>query len=718
MSKRRIKIGIDVGGTFTHAVAVDAESLSLAGTTMVPTTHHAPEGVARGVVDSMRRLLEEAAISPEEIVLIAHSTTQATNALLEGDVAPVGIIGMGKGVEGWRARSQTRISDLELAPGKILKTCHRFIDTQSGLRADHVLRAADELLAEGAQVFVASEAFGVDDLSHEEQAVALLEARGHLATSASSIARLYGLRIRTRTAVINASMMPKMLETAAMTEKAVRESNITAPLMIMRSDGGIMSIDEMRRRPILTMLSGPAAGVAAALMFVKISDGIFLEVGGTSTDISVIKNGRPTVRSARVGGHRLYVRTLDVRTVGIGGGSMPRLRGTHIHDVGPRSAHIAGLRYPSFADPGELGNPRLILLRPRPGDPDDYLGLSVGGEGQARFTFTTTDAANIAGDIHGYGRAAPGSLDELAPWLASQLHTTPQSLAQKILHLAAEKVALVVRDFASEYRLDTASLALVGGGGGAEVIVPSAARVLRMEHRLAGHAEVISAIGAALGMIQDTVEQSVVNPTEADLLRLRNEALHSVLRMGASPESVDVRVEVDTRQKRISATARGVPELRTRTLQEAPRSDAELAAIAALSCGTIPEQMRRAGETPFLKVFVTQRIRKRLLGAVRIRTSPARVLDTEGVIRLKLPDALVHTGGVRTLAATLPQLLDANTTFGDAGGLQPDVYVMVSARIIDLSGLVNAEQVLALFRAETETFGGDEPCVILLSRKQ
>jgi len=718
MNKRRIKVGIDVGGTFTHAVAMDAESLTLAGTTMVPTTHRAPEGVARGVVDSIHRLLEESAISPGEIVLIAHSTTQATNALLEGDVAPVGIIGMGKGVEGWRARGQTRIDDLELAPGKTLKTFHRFIDTGSGLKPEHVLRAADELLAEGAMVFVASEAFGVDDLSREEQVVSLLEGRGHLATSASSIARLYGLRIRTRTAVINASMMPKMLETAAMTEKAVRESNITAPLMIMRSDGGIMSVDEMRRRPILTMLSGPAAGVAAALMFARISDGVFLEVGGTSTDISLIKNGRPTVRSARVGGHRLYVRTLDVRTVGIGGGSMPRLKGTRIHDVGPRSAHIAGLRYPSFAEPGELESPRLVLMRPRPEDPDDYLGLAFGRSEEAGFTFTTTEAANITGDIRGYGRAAPGRLDALALWLAGQLHTTPQSLARKILHVAAEKVASVVRDFASEYRLDTSALALVGGGGGAEAIVPSAARALRMEYRLAEHAEVISAIGAALGMIQDTIEQSVVNPTDADLLRLRNEALHSVLRMGASPESVDVRVEVDTRQKRIIATARGVPELRRRTLLDAPRSETELAGIAAHSCGSSREQMRCAGKTPFLRAFATERIRKRLLGLVRTRTTPARVLDTDGVIRLKLQDALIHSGRVRSMAAALPGLLDANTTFGDAGGLQPDIYVMISARIIDLSGLVNGEQVLTLFRAETETFGGDEPCVILLSRKQ
>jgi len=718
--KRKIKIGIDVGGTFTHAVAIDIADFSLVGKTCVPTTHTADIGVAQGVVSSMQRLLENSKIAKDEIILIAHSTTQATNALLEGDVATVGIIGLGKGIEGKRGKHEINLKEIELSPGKLLNTRFRFIDTSVKLSSDKIVEIAKNLTKEGAEVFVISEVFGVDNPKNELFVKNIIESMGFIATAASDISKLYGLRIRTRTAVINASMMPKMLETANMTERSIRASGIAAPLMVMRSDGGIMDINEMRKRPILTMLSGPAAGVASALMYAKVSDGIFLEVGGTSTDISVIKNGKPQVKTAQIGNNRLYLKTLDVRTLGIAGGSVPRVQKNEIIDVGPRSAHIANLAYTSFTKDISFEKIKIEKVQPKLGDPSDYLAILNNLKASTKYTITPTAASYYLGieKDEGHGGGNKKAISECFKSLAKILDSEPRQIAEKILDISSKKIVPIIKKLSREYKLDTDLIRLVGGGGGAPAIVPSTARTLKVPYKIANNAEVISAIGAALGMIRDSIEKNILNPTENDIINIRQEAYGSVIKMGAVPESVEVSVEIDTKNKKITAIALGTNELRTKDIKIKELSEETILSICASSFKVNRESLSVAGRTDFLLAVTNREIKKYLFGFIKNDTLKLRVIDKEGTIRLQLNNCLVESTNRDKVKSKIREMIESLTTFGDAGALLPDIFLLISGKIIDFSGLIEVSQILTLLDIELAKTEPNENLVIIASPKK
>ena len=674
------------------------------------TTHSDTRGVAAGVVEVFRNVLERSEVDPKDVVFLAHSTTQATNAVLEGDVAAVGVIGMASRIESVLARGQSNVKDIELAPGRFLRPSHRFITTDK-LDEALVRQTLEALRSEGSQVVVASSAFGVDDQSAEEMVMRIAAELGLAVTGGHEITKLYGLTTRTRTAVINASILPKMIGTANMTEEAVREAGIDAPLMIMRGDGGVMNVQEMRRRPVVTMLSGPAASVAGALMYLRVSDGIYFEVGGTSTNIGVIRNGRPTIKHARVGGHDTYVNSLDVRVIGIAGGSMVRLRGNDIHDVGPRSAHIAGLHYAAFAKPEDIADPQIELFRPKDGDPGDYLAIRCSnGE---RYALTTTCAANILGYAkpgwHAHGNAESAGR-AFAP-LAQRIGTTIEEAARRILVKAAAKVTGVVADLVAEYKLDRAQTLLVGEGGGAASLIPFVAEIMKLEFKISQDAEVISSIGVALALVRETIERVIPNPTPEDLQRIKREAFDAVVKLGAAPENVEVTIEVDPQMQRVRATAMGASEMRAQDMRKQV-SEEEAAGIAATSMGLAPEIVKLAAATADVRVFQAE-VTERKWRVFTTRRTPVRAVDREGVIRIQRSDGVVTQTSASNSLRQLRSLWESVTIYNGDSVIAPDLFVVAGCRIVDLCGIAALDQAIAISRGELEGMPPEAPVVLI-----
>ncbi|MGI0010446.1 MAG: hydantoinase/oxoprolinase family protein, partial [Nitrosopumilaceae archaeon] len=462
---RQVRIGIDVGGTFTKAIGLDITTGQILGKSTVPTTHDSQTGVSTGIIATLENLLLSSNIQLDEIELIAHSTTQAINALLESDTAKVGIIGMGVGPEKQNVIKRTNLQDPSINSRHDLKTTYRFLDTSHLITESEVKTAVDELKKEGAEVIVASEAFSVDDPSNEMYVMKTAMAQNTPATASHEISGIYGLEIRTLTAAINASVLPKTFEVANFVEKAIHETGVSAPIMIMKGDGGVTDMNTFRTKPILTILSGPSASVAGALLYLKVTNGIFVEVGGTSTNICIIRNGKPEIRYVTIKDHPTCIRSMDVRVAGVAGGSMIRLKDGRVWKVGPRSAHIAGLKYSCFADPEDLKTGELVFIKPKPNDQEEYVAIKCKG---GTYAITNTCAANALGmvDEGDYAYANKTAAKISIGILAQKIGVSVSEMALSIIQTASFEITKTISQILKQFKMDKTRTTIVGGGGG------------------------------------------------------------------------------------------------------------------------------------------------------------------------------------------------------------------------------------------------------------
>jgi N-methylhydantoinase A len=647
--------------------------------------------VAEGVAAALRRLLDDLGADRDRVELVAYSTTQAMNALLEGDVPLVGVVGIGADPELRLARKRTRVGDLKLAPGRVLRTSHAFLDATRGLDLAAVDAALERLQAEGCPTIAVSGAFAVDAPEHERTVVERARARGMTACAGHELTGAYGLETRTVSAAINASILPLVERTATVVERVLQAADVDVPLLVLRGDGGAMSLDAFRQAPSFTIGSGPAAGVAAALHQLALTDAIVLECGGTSSNVSVVKGGRTVLRTLRVMGRVTSIRSVDSWVVGAAGGSMARLGRRRLQETGPRSAHVAGLPYASFAAPADVADAALELVAPRAGDPAEYAVIrSPDGR---RYALTATCAARALGLVEGAG---DGALAAFAS-LAAHMKRTPEQAARALLDAAVDKIAHAVADAARAHDLGR-GVRVVGLGGAGAALVPEVARRLDRPVLRPEHPEILSSIGAALSLVRIEVTRSSGGAhAMVDIVR---EAERACVDSGAAPQTVRVETTYEPRGGLLRAVATGAVALESGAGSRDPVGEEMQLRAAAQVLGMPEGELVVVARNDFYRVFGEN------------GSGHVAVIDELGSVALAENAKHVLTGrGAAVLDQLTAAVADATVNLGVASVL-PRVVLVCGARIVDLSDARRSEDLMATARTVLDAHDGDAVAVV------
>ncbi|KQM11854.1 hypothetical protein AOA80_05805 [Methanomassiliicoccales archaeon RumEn M1] len=354
-------LGIDTGGTYTDAVIMDLRSDSVLAKSKARTTHDDLSGGLTESIDAVLKAFGERTFEPS---LIGVSTTLATNSVLEGRGGQVGLIGLGwKPEKGWElgAKMQRFLPGGHDSRGDPLATLDmKELDRNVQEMAPHI----DSLVVSG--LFSTQNPYqenGVKDLVQRKYGLPVVA--GHELTAE------LGIYERTVTAVLNARLMPVMADFLDRVANILKARGLTAPVLVLKGDGTLMNMRTARERPVDTILSGPAASAMGGRVLSGIDDCVVVDMGGTSTDIAVLKCGIPKVSKdgSTVGRWRTRVEAVDMRTSALGGDSEVRLSPDGGLAIGPQRVVplcFAAKRFPDItARMREAGQARFIYLTER-----------------------------------------------------------------------------------------------------------------------------------------------------------------------------------------------------------------------------------------------------------------------------------------------------------------------------------------------------------------
>src|SRR6476661_991594 len=459
-ARRRIRIGIDTGGTFTDVVALDEDSGELV-TTKTPST---PSNPADGFLAGVRKVLDLMDANGDDISAVSHGTTVATNKLLEGKVEALGFIT----TEGYEfileiarqavpdgyGNSYFWVKPPRIVPADFVKTVGGRLDFEGNeirpFDEERAVAVARWFRERGITTIAVCFLHSYADDTHELAMREVLR-REHpeaVVSISSEVLREYREYERSMTTLVDAAVKPNVSRYVANIHQRLDEFTGGAPIpfYVMKSNGGVLSADEVVHQPITTVLSGPAAGalgaglIAGRAGFDKV---LTCDGGGTSTDVSVVLAGEPTLTTeGSVGAYPSKIPMIDVVTVGAGGGSIAWISPEGSLKVGPQSAG---------ADPGPLC-------------------YAKGGTEP-----TITDAHVTLGRIppHLLGGEIPLDVEAARAGieaLATQLGIDPIRCATGILEISAWNQANALRQVSVKRGLDVRDFMLTTFGGSGSLL--------------------------------------------------------------------------------------------------------------------------------------------------------------------------------------------------------------------------------------------------------
>jgi N-methylhydantoinase A len=540
------KIGIDIGGTHTDVFVASEDSRS--ESLKVPTTH---DRYSEGVVDGLREAAARYDCSLETFLertrLVGHGATITTNALLEGTEATTGLLtseGLRDVLELNRGREASPY-DLQKEPSTALVPRHLRRDvTERVTRGGEVHRRLDEsdleaqvdaLVEEGAEAVAAAFMFSFENDAHEERVRRYLDGRSDVeaASVSSDVHPDVGIYDRSTATAVDASLKPILREYLNELTARLREHGYDGPFYIMQGNGGVSSAESIESHPITSVNSGPAAVGAACAYYGDLtghSDVISFDMGGTSTDVCLVRDGTPLMTTENeVGDTPVPIPMVDINTVGAGGGSIVWRDDNDILRVGPRSAG---------SDPG----------------PMCYDG---GGDEP-----TLTDANLLLGFLNPeFFRGGENTLDldraraGIDRQHARPLDLTPEAVAAGAYEIATDHLTSQIRQISVERGYDPRNFSLVAAGGAGAVHAGPVAEEFGTTVVVPNSAGTFSAAGVLLSEVKHTFVESIDAELDEDVLPTLQDAFADMERQatdaleadGVASADATFRYELETR---------------------------------------------------------------------------------------------------------------------------------------------------------------------------